>query len=311
MRWKTKARIQNVVSLLPSRASYSAYYWMQRRFGNLKRLDPMGRLRAGIDIWQRILRQGRSPRDKVFLEVGTGHVPVTPLAFWLMGAEKTITIDVNPYVREELVRESIAHIAAHSYQVEQLFGPLLVRARFDELLARASRLDLGAFLDQCRVQYVAPGDAGRTDLPAGSVDYQVSYNVFEHVPPEELQRIVLEGNRVVAENGLFVHRIDYSDHFSHSDKTISAINFLQYSDDEWNRYAGNRYMYLNRLRHDDYVRLFESAGRRVVDLQYNSDPVSRELLESGGLRVHERFRSRPAEVLSIRDAWIVARKESV
>lgn len=308
MRWKTKARIQNAVSLLPSRASYSAYYWIQRRFGNLKRIDPTGRLRAGVEIWRRILQQGRNPRGGTFLEIGTGHVPITPLAFWLMGAEQTITIDVNPYVQVELVRESIQHIATHSSEVEQLFGPLLVRDRFDDLLGRTARLELPAFLDLCRIQYVAPGDAGRTDLPAGSVDFKVSYNVFEHVEPEDLKRIMLEGNRVVAEDGLFVHRIDYSDHFSHSDKTISAINFLQFSDHEWGRYAGNRYMYLNRLRHDDYVGLLESAGRRLVDVECNRDPVSLELLESGKLRVHERFASRPSDALAIRDAWIVARK---
>ena len=50
--------------------------------------------------------------------------------------------------------------------------------------------------------------------------------------------------------------VDYSDHFSHSDQTISSINFLRYSDDEWQRYAGNRYMYMNRLRHDDVLALF-------------------------------------------------------
>ena len=106
----------------------------------------------------------------------------------------------------------------------------------------------------------------------------------------------------------FIHRIDYSDHFSHSDQSISPINFLQYSDDEWERYAGNRYMYMNRLRHDDFISLFESAGHRIVEAQPNIDQCLQELLRNGNLHLHERFSSKPEEVLAITGAWMITQK---
>jgi hypothetical protein len=310
MHWKLKAGIQNAVSLLPPSASYKAYYWMQRRFGGLRRLNPIGRLTAGLETWKRIREHGYSPSGKVFLEVGTGRVPLVPLAYWLMGAEKTITIDLNPYLKEELVAESLSYISDNEETVLNLFGPFIDKKRFNELLAfsRDPQPTLSQFLDLCRVDYIAPGDAAHTRLPDQSVDFHTSYTVFEHIPLEILKQILKEGNRLMRKNGLFIHTIDYSDHFSHSDESISAINFLRYSDDEWERYAGNRYMYMNRLRHDDFMILFESVGHRIVEAQPDLDQRSRELLRTGSLPLNEKFSSKLQDVLAIRGAWMITRK---
>jgi SAM-dependent methyltransferase len=310
MRWKLKAKIQNAVSRLPSAASYAAYYWIQRHFGALRRLNPVNRLTAAIEIWKRIQGQGCNPAGKVFLEVGTGRVPLVPLAYWLMGAEKTITIDLNPYLKPELVLDSLRYISANRQKIPDLFGHLLDRKRFDELLlfSKDSNFPVSSFLELCRVEYIAPGDAADTRLPDRSIDFHTSYTVFEHIPLEILRHILEEGNRIMRSGGLFVHRIDYSDHFSHSDKSISAINFLKYSDDEWKKYAGNRYMYMNRLRHDDFITLFESTGHEVVETMPSIDERAQELLRSGSLELNDRFRSKPKDILAITGAWIVSRK---
>ncbi len=235
MHWKLKAKIQSAVSLLPSSASYAAYYWIQRRFGGLKQTNPISRLTAAIETWKQIQGQHYAPAGKVFFEVGTGRVPLVPLAYWLMGAEKTITIDLNPYLKTDLVAESLQYISENKEEILSLFGSLLDRRRFDELLAfnRDSDFSVYKFLDLCRINYISPGDAADTRLPAQSIDFHTSFTVFEHIPLEILRKILEEGNRIIKNDGLFVHRIDYSDHFSHSDNTISAINFLKYSDDEW------------------------------------------------------------------------------
>lgn len=310
MHWKLKARIQNAVSLLPSSASYAVYYWIQRNFGGLKRSSPINRLTAAIETWKRIQGRGYTPAGKVFLEVGTGRVPLVPLAYWLMGAEKTITIDSNPYLRAELVAEALQYAAENEAEILNLFGSLLDKKRFAELLAfrRDSHYSVSALLDLCHVEYVAPGDAADTCLPDRSIDFHTSYAVFEHIPLDVLRKILEEGNRIIKDDGLFIHRIDYSDHFSHTDGSISAINFLQYADDEWERYAGNRYMYMNRLRHDDFIDLFESVGQKIVESQPHIDPRARELLKSGSLSIDQRFSPKSEEVLAITVAWILSQK---
>jgi hypothetical protein len=311
MRWKTKAALQNAVSLLPSRPSYATYYWLQRHFGGLRQLNPVSRLAAGIATWKQLQQRGGDPRGKTFLEVGTGRVPMTPLAYWLMGAGSVITIDLNPYLRPELLREGLAYMQAHADEIEELFGPLLVPERLAALLQfeqpGGDRLD--ALLALCAIRYIAPGDAARTGLDADSVDFHTSFNVFEHIPPPVLHDILVEGRRIVRGQGMFVHRIDYSDHFSHADARISPVNFLQYSDARWARYAGNRYMYMNRLRHDDYLALFRETGLHMLATEPVVHVPSLELLKDGRLDVDMRFAGKPCEVLATIDAWIVAQRE--
>jgi hypothetical protein len=227
-----------------------------------------------------------------------------------MGAGKTITIDLNPYLKAELVCECLQYMADNESQIRQLFGAELIERNLVELLAlpRTCDFDLRAFLALCNIEYIAPGDAARTGLPCDSVDYFTSYTVFEHIPPPVLKGIVEEGNRITRFNGLFVHKIDYSDHFSHSDRSISPINFLQYSDSEWEKYAGNRYMYMNRMRHDDYLCLFESLGQCIVATEPDIDEHSIDLLKRGIIKVDKRFQDFSNDALGITDSWIISRK---
>ncbi len=310
MRWKLKAAVQGMASLLPPSISYDAYFWLQRLFGTLRMINPVDGLSAGIDAWTRIKETGFDPAGKVFLEAGTGRTPLAPVAYWLMGAKKTITVDLNLYLKAEVIKENLDYIQKNIKEIRGLFGPLMLEKRMEELLSFAGRsvFQTGAFLELCRVEYIAPRDAADTELPAGSIDFHTSYAVLEHVAPETLKKILSEGNRIIRDDGLFVHRIDYNDHFSISDKTIPPINFLRYSDDEWKRYAGNRYTYVNRLRHDDYIRLFQTAGQRILAVETYDDKRITDLLESGAFRLDERFKPKSVDVLSITGAWIVSQK---
>jgi len=310
MRWKWKARLQNLIARLPSSASYAAYYWLQRHFGGLRHSNPVSRLTAGVRTWKRIQQNGGVPQGKVFFEVGTGRDPLVPLAFWLMGADKTISVDLNPYLKEELVLESLDYISQNRSEIQDLFGDLLDPNRWDQLLEFNRTADRSAtdMLRLCRIEYQAPADAAHTDLADESIDFHTSYTVFEHIPAEILRQILEEGNRITRADGMFVHRIDYSDHFSHSDPDICSINFLQYSDDQWDQIAGNRYMYMNRLRHDDVVALFESSGQRVVDAAPDIDPRAQQALQQGLLSLDDRFRAKSPDTLSITGAWMVTRR---
>ncbi|MDA3838158.1 MAG: hypothetical protein PF574_04150 [Candidatus Delongbacteria bacterium] len=310
MNWKLKAAIQNFVSLLPHETSYSTYYWLQRHLGALQNFSPIGRLYAGINIYKQILNSGQSGENKTFYEVGTGRAPIAPLAYWLMGAKNTITIDLNPYVKTELIYDSLEYIKNNKEEVIELFGPLLVQERLNRIIDFTKNMDftLEQFLDLCSIEYIAPGDACNTNLANNSIDYFTTCAVFEHIEPDILEKIVLEGNRIIKNNGIFINYIDYSDHFSGSDKTISAINFLQYSENQWKKYADNRYMYMNRLRHDDYINLFKSQGHCILAENTEIDKQSQEILKLGSLKLNEQFKEKSLETLSVRGAMIVSMK---
>jgi len=290
MNWKFKAKIENALALLPSELSYEVYYHLQRKFGGLRQVKP-SRLNAAIETWKRIQKHDRTPSGKVFFEIGTGRVPLVPLSFWLMGAEKTITIDLNPYVRTELIISHLKYITANKHKILEQFGSLIDDKRFNALMnfAKKPKITKNDFLDFCHIEYIAPGDASKTNLPNNHIDFITSYTVFEHIPPNVLTAICVEGNRIIKNNGLFVHRIDYSDHFSQSDKNISKINFLQYSDHEWAKYGDNRYAYVNRLRHDDYLNLFLNAGQNILSEEPTKYPLYEELLKSNALVFDSKF----------------------
>ena len=233
MHWRKKAFLQNALSRLPSEFSYSAYYWLQRKFGRLRNIDPARRLKAGVNVIKAILEQGDTPVGKTFFELGTGRIPIVPIAYWLMGADKTITVDLNRYMKPALLLEALQALRSKPDLFVEIFEGLADDARLKSLLAHPliSVSDARSLLALCNIDYRAPSDASKTLLPDASVDFHTSYTVLEHIPLPVLRDIFFEGSRILKHTGLFIHRIDYSDHFSHSDQSISPINFLQFSDD--------------------------------------------------------------------------------
>ena len=257
MNWRLKAKIQKMVALLPASLSYSMHYWIQRHFGSLQNISPVSNFYAGLSICDRIEKVDRCPAGGVFIEIGTGPRINVPLTFWLLGASKVTTVDLNPYLKEELVREDVNYIRNNADEITRMFGTRIYNDRLNTILNfTSSSYELSDLLEFCRIEHVAPVDASKLEIQSDYYDFYTSNVVFEHIPENSLKAILKEGNRLLKRDGIFVHRIDFKDHFSVSDRSISPIHFLQFSEEEWHKIAGNRYMYTNRLRIDDFCDLF-------------------------------------------------------
>jgi hypothetical protein len=214
LRWKVKARIQNLVARLPTGVNDRAYYLIQRTAGNLRRGDPISRLKGAIQIVRYLSEARRFAESGTFLEVGTGHQLNLPIGLWLCGASRVVTIDLNRYLKPGLVWRDIAFIRKNQPQVCELFGELARRECFRERLAKLLErsADFGRLLAMMNVSYLAPADARAINVEPQSVDFHVSYTVLEHIPPDELRQVLREGVRVLNPHGLFVHFVDLSDH---------------------------------------------------------------------------------------------------
>ncbi len=308
MHWMMKAAIQNAIALLPDPLSHETYYAMQRRFGGLRSIAVEDKLRQGIEVAQRADHNGLRVAGARALEVGTGRRLNLPLSLWLQGAASVVSVDLNPYLRPELVHEDLRQIRDERARVEALFGDRLDRDRLQALLAMVDDFDLDRLLRTCSIRYLSPGDAAKLDLADGSIDLHVSYEVFEHIPGPILEAILREGSRVISAHGLLVHYIDFSDHFSHSDTGIGPINFLGYGDAAFRLLAGNRYMYMNRLRLDDFRALYDRAGHRVIEERSAPDAGTARLLEQG-FTLAPAFAGKPRDVLATLNAWMVSRPQ--
>jgi len=302
--------MQKCIAHIPETLSNELYFKIQRYFGALKMpFDPLEHFAAGVAMIKNIEKYGKIS-GKTFFEVGTGHVPLFPITFWLCGAEKTVTVDLNPFMRNEIISDLLFFVKTNETECRKIFGKLLNEERFNLLLNYdGSKKDQKQnILKLCQIEYIAPGDAAKTTLPEKCIDYHISHRVFEHIPLTEIRDILKEGNRIIAEEGLFVNVIDYKDHFAYTDKNISAINFLRFSDKEWIKYAGNRFSYLNRGRHDDFVELFKSVGHEFLEIIPYIDKNVEEILENNELILDEQFRHKSREILSIIESIFITKR---
>ena len=308
MNWRNKARIAAAVAKLPPRISFALYYFIQRRYGTLKQFQPIRYFQAGLKMVS-LIQEERGPLkgSETFLEVGTGRGLALPLALWLCGAKQIITVDVYPYLKQQLVLEQLQYLREHREEVAGLFTDHFPE-RFAERIAflQDPDMSLAKLLAGTNIQYLAPTNTAQLDFPTQSIDYHVSFQVLQHVPPKALAGIFLEGKRLLKPTGLFIHYIVLEDLFSGVDPAISPVNFLQFSDAEWENIAGNRFMYHNRLRADELSELLIQQGLKVAlrDVKINQKSLQR--LEAKEFVLDQRFKHKSAQTNATESLWIVA-----
>jgi hypothetical protein len=307
--WRTKARLARVISKLPSGMSYRVYYFIQRHFGALRLAHPENHLKAGVVIADAIKKRKQDLTGaETFLEIGTGRRLTLPIALWLCGASQVITVDLNPYLKPELVFEDIAYLRDHREMVIRMFGPRTENRGFHERLELLLNFkgELNKLLSLLNIRYMASADAARLGIPDQSIDYHISFGVIEHIQRELLDGILVEARRVLKKAGLAVHYATLADPFSGDDDSISPVNFLRFSEEQWVSIAGNRYMYHNRLRVDELRELFERAGFRILDLDVQMHPESLRVLKTGTLPLDRRFRDKSPETNASQSVWLTA-----
>ncbi|MEY9127552.1 hypothetical protein [Bradyrhizobium yuanmingense] len=206
------------------------------------------------------------------LEVGAGRDLAVPLALRRLGVSKVIACDVERLGKLDLIQHAANRLLA---------GQLQLRS-WDEL-------------EQFGVKYLAPHYVSPDDE---TVDCSCSNEVLEHVPADQLA-FLLKGLRAITK-GITTHSIDYSDHYARSDKSVSRLNFLRYSDKEWRPFNSGK-QYVNRLRHSDYVRMFKEAGFTILE----ESSVAGE--SPPDLKIADRFKNYDAADLFAIKGRIIAR----
>jgi SAM-dependent methyltransferase len=217
-------------------------------------------------------------------------------------------VDLNNYLSGTLVQESCTFVRENQNKVVELFGKRAESPLFRERLEQLARFSgpLDKLLDLIETEYRPFSDAANLPIADGCIDYHISYAVFEHIPVDQLFSILLEARRLLKPDGLLIHTIDPSDHFSHDDTSITAINFLQFNEREWHRLTANKFSYHNRLRYSQYAALFERAGVKLLHEEKRIDEKSLASLRNG-FPLADDFSQHPYEELSITSVNIMGR----
>ena len=281
---------------------------MQKHFGKLYRSDPFVKFKKVRKVADYIQAQDKPVNGMDFFELGTGYRLNAPFALWLLGANKTTTIDLNPYLKWDLIKNDLQLLQSKSEDIERLFTDRgLDNARLS--LFKTMNIDslrLADFLDLCHIEFKSPADARNLNwISDQSIDCYFSNDVLEHIPQAIIKECLNEGHRVLKKEGLMIHLVDFTDHFSHSDQSINALNFLKFSDDDWAKYADNRYMYMNRARVDDIEKLFENSNYKLLAYDDEVDPVLLDRLQNNSIELDEKFRLKKHHHLATLRAWFV------
>ena len=314
MNWKTKAQIQNVIAALPESLSQLCYYQLQSWFGDVR--GPVRDYKTVLSCkLVRVIQEsvGDLSTAKI-LEIGTGRRLNLSIIFWLLGAKQMFTADINRYLKPECVISDINNYRQRrEWLMEILSEGEETRTRLDQLLEldqSSPRRLLTQLFDLCGITYMAPVDVSNLDSThphyIHDISVHCSQSVLEHIPGESLRRLLKSASVLLKEGGLCVHHIVHRDHFSFGDSTISSVNFLQFSDEEWNRYAGNRFMYMNRLRSSDYLRLFRECGFEIRHVDTFVEPYDLELIEKGKVPLAKKFQGMSPTDLATGCTTIVA-----
>lgn len=214
-----------------------------------------------------------------FLEIGSGRDVAVALALRMLGVGAVVTIDVERLAQLDLINHSAQYLGRKlHYQVP-------VFTSFEELFAFG-------------VDYRAP--IHLEEIENASYDCFYSVDTLEHIPADTLPIILSAARSRLKPNGMTAHIIDYSDHFARG-SGASRLNFLRYSDREWESH-NSRFLFMNRLRHSQYITLFANAGfRSIVGTPFCIDVAD---LTMGDF--DEKFRTMPMQDLTALRALITA-----
>jgi hypothetical protein len=304
MRWQIEAAAKQALSAMPG--GVRVYRFLQERFGRLNTVDPREYWTERGQVFDPVQRGGALVGLRL-LEVGTGWHPVVALVAAARGAESVTTIDLNLWISHATLR------VAAKLALRALADADDVR---DDRLLALNRIADHAFDDkpvqlalaQLGIDYRAPSDASRTGLLDRSIDLVVHTDVFEHIPPTVIDRLLTEMWRVQRPGGLHIARICPGDHFAERDGRITTANHLQFSERAWRFIGGSGIAYHNRLRPTDFLKSFERAGYTVISMIPRIDRTVLEEIRAGRVRLDSQFTNYSNEELATTSFHLIARR---
>jgi SAM-dependent methyltransferase len=240
---------------------------------------------------------------KTVLEIGSGWEPLIPMLFSLCGAGHVYLTDSTRLLDLDTLRGSVESFRSNERRIVETLK--LAPGDFSKAF-QSEPSSVGEFLDRHRFTYLAPCDCRHLALADSSLDIVTSRSVFEHIPPPVIGEIMTEAYRLLRPGGLMCHFIDNSDHWEHGDKGISRVNFLRFGDRAFRWTYLNPLNYTNRLRHAEYVEMFQNRGFEMVRKERTIDAPSVKALET--LPLAPQFRRFSAEELATVDSFLLARK---
>jgi len=302
MRWQTKSCIQRQISKLPS--ANRLYFQGQKRFGGFRRFSINSKIDQGIALLSAMSANSVSIRDKHIAEIGTGWVPIVPMLFTLLGAEDCVTCDVNSLLDQKLIRQAFEQFRNIRLSLNERLLRFPEDYSLSEIDITGNLNDADLLLQALNITcFVGPQNPLK-EIKTASIDVFFSNDTLEHIPSGQIPRLFSEIHRVLKPDGLMIHQVDCSDHYSHSDPSINRINFLRFNAKQWASH-NNYFLFQNRLRPSEYREMIRSNG---FSIDYWDQKLNQSLLaELPCFPLAKEFQSFSSEDICVSDFIVLAR----
>ncbi|UYW00910.1 hypothetical protein K5I29_10415 [Flavobacterium agricola] len=107
-----------------------------------------------------------------------------------------------------------------------------------------------------------------------------------------------------------IHFISPSDHRAFSDNSLSLQDFLQYSQEEWDKIQ-TKFDYHNRLRLPEYLNIFQKTGFEIEYLEFDNpkkDSFTYEKFKK--IKLHDDYKDMSEEDLTAGSIIIILKKKN-
>ncbi len=300
MGWKSRLFLDTLKAFLPFQGTLRH---LKRRFIPCQNVSENNDLafEQGLKMVSVLQSAGVNFHGKTVLELGTGWQPVIPILFYLAGCRKIILADLEHLTDEALFRMAARFVASRSAQIAAEVG--LAEGEIQQRLDALGSGTLEDILERLNMEYRVPFES--RSVASSSIDIIISRTVLEHIRPRTLARILRDFRRILRPEGYMCHVIDMSDHFEHGDKSISRINFLKFGKFVWALTGLNPQNYQNRLRHFEFVEMFQSAGFELIEEIAEPDAGALESLKE--IKICKRYSRVPHEQVAILTSLLLVR----
>lgn len=298
MKFKYKCFLQNLFSNLP-RGEILNYFFQKYVTRSLPVSNEsfLDKVRSSYDHYLKFMKfNSLGENSHKYYEFGAGWDLTTPIAMGLLGFDVTC-IDIRKLIFNQLISDSLSKFNTN---IEQI--PFSI----ERLDLEHTQNPFDYLKKQFDFNYIAPLDARNTKFNTESFDLATSTVTFEHIPENDLYLILNETYRILKKGGILSLIIDYRDHWSYFDKSISIYNFLKYSDIEWEKFNPSLH-YQNRLRHKDYLNIISRTDFEIME-ETPVLPSSEEIISLENLEINKKFKDYSIDELSIKSSRIVLKK---
>ena len=241
--WKLKALLYKVFSIF---GFTNFFYWIQKYITKRSRI----KINEINKLWVFHSNSIEKYNVKNILEVGAGKSLAQNIyiSYKFESLIKQTAVDINLMIDFDLVNEASSQIS--------------------NILGKKNKGKIKNFNDLktfYNIDYKAPCALESLKDINKKFDMCISTTALEHFTIDDLNKYLSDLKNVLTKDVLISSVVDYSDHYSHTDKNIGALNFLKYSEKNWEKY-NNSYLFQNRLRHQDYIKIIEESGYKIREI---------------------------------------------